>query len=60
MEEGTPHDEESAGWRNPGILAAGESPKRFLRRRRWQFGERRSGWKKRPKGIFTPTPPFIG
>jgi hypothetical protein len=38
---------------------ARESPEKSLMRGRRRFAERGSGWKKMPKGIFTPTPPFI-
>jgi hypothetical protein len=56
MEERNPHAEKSTARRDPEILAARESPERFLRRRRRRFGERRSGGKKKPRGIFTPAP----
>jgi hypothetical protein len=61
MEEVTPHVEESAGRRDPEIPTARESPERSLMRGRRRFGEREGqGWKKMPRGIFTPTPSFIG
>jgi hypothetical protein len=59
VEEETPHVEESTGQRDPKIPAARESPETVLIRGWWRFGERGSGWKNMPKGIFTPTPPFI-
>jgi hypothetical protein len=43
VEERNPHTKESTGRRDPGIPAARESPERCLKRRRWLFGERRSG-----------------
>jgi hypothetical protein len=59
VKERNPHIEESMGRRDPGIPAARESPERSLKRRRRRFGERRSGWKKMPRGIFTLAPSFI-
>jgi hypothetical protein len=59
VEERNPHVKESTGRQDLGILAARESPKRSMKRRRWRFGEKRSGWKKMPRGIFTPAPSFI-
>jgi hypothetical protein len=58
VEKETSHVEESTGRRDLEISAARESPEKVLIRGRRRFGERGSGWKKIPKGIFTSTPPF--
>jgi hypothetical protein len=61
MEERNPQAEKSTDRRDPKIPAARESPEKFLRRRRWQFGERRSGGERRCQEVSAPrTPPYIG
>jgi hypothetical protein len=55
-EEVTPHVEESAGRRDPEILAARESPERSLMRGRRRFGERGSGVEEDVKGYLHPDP----
>jgi hypothetical protein len=57
-EERIPHIEESMGQWNPGIPVARESPKRGLRRRRWRFGERKSGVEEDTKRYLHPDPSF--
>jgi hypothetical protein len=59
VEERNPHTERSMDRQDPGIPVARESSEKSLKRRRRRFGERRSGWKKMPRGIFTSAPSFI-
>jgi hypothetical protein len=54
-----PHVEESAGQRDPEILAARETSERGLRRWRRRFGERRSGVEEEAKGYLHPDPMLL-